>query len=51
MPIEMKTGRPKNPDNPDPHDSVLQVYSTDDGKRTSEYKLEAYHAATDSLCM
>ena len=40
MPIELKTGRPKNPDNPDPHDSVLQVYSTDDGKRTSEYKLE-----------
>jgi len=41
MPIELKTGRPKNPNNPDPHESVLHVYSTDDGKRTSEYKLEA----------
>ena len=41
MPIELKTGRPKNPDNPDPHESVLQVYSTDDGKRTSQYKLQA----------
>jgi outer membrane protein assembly factor BamB len=41
MEIELKTGRPKNPKNPDPHESVLQVYSTDDGKRTSQYKLEA----------
>ena len=41
MPIELKTGRPKNPNNPDPHDAVLQVYSVDDGKRTGQYKLES----------
>ncbi|MBT3201460.1 MAG: PQQ-binding-like beta-propeller repeat protein [Phycisphaerales bacterium] len=41
MEIELKTGRPKNQSNPDPHRSVLQVYSVDDGKRTNEYKLES----------
>jgi len=41
MEIELKTGRPKSPGDPDPHESVLQVYSVDDGKRTSQYKLEA----------
>ena len=41
MEIELKTGRPKNSDKPDPHDSVLQVYSVDDGKRTNQYKLQA----------
>jgi hypothetical protein len=41
MPIELRIGRPKDPANPDPHESVLQVYSTDDGKRTSQHKLEA----------
>jgi outer membrane protein assembly factor BamB len=41
MAIKLKSGRPKDPANPDPHESVLQVYSIDDGKRTSQYKLEA----------
>ncbi len=41
MPIKLKSGRPRNPANPDPHESVLQVYSVDDGKRTSQYKLES----------
>jgi len=41
MAIKLKSGRPKNPANPAPHESVLQVYSVDDGKRTSQYKLEA----------
>jgi len=41
MAVKLKSGRPKNPSNPDPHKSVLQVYSVDDGKRTSQYKLEA----------
>ncbi|MDP6544492.1 MAG: PQQ-binding-like beta-propeller repeat protein [Phycisphaerae bacterium] len=41
MAIELKTGRPKSPGDPDPHESVLQVYSVDDGKRTGQYKLES----------
>ena len=39
MLIELKSGRPKNPDNPDPHDSVLRVYSAGKGERVSELKL------------
>ncbi|MDP6637588.1 MAG: PQQ-binding-like beta-propeller repeat protein [Phycisphaerae bacterium] len=41
MAVKLKSGRPANPSDPDPHESVLQVYSVDDGKRTSQYKLEA----------
>ena len=39
--IEMKTGRPSDPVNPDPHDSVLRIYSADKGELLSESKLEA----------
>lgn len=38
--IELKSGRPKDPTNPDPHESVLRVYSVADGKRLTERKLE-----------
>jgi len=41
MLIELKSGRPKNPDNPDPHESVLRVYSSLDGARISQCKLES----------
>jgi len=41
MAIELKSGRPRDPMNPDPHESVLQVYSIEDGKRTGQYKLES----------
>jgi hypothetical protein len=41
MRIELKSGRPKDPDNPDPHDSVLRVYSADKGERVSELKLNS----------
>ena len=39
--IEMKTGRPRDPANPDPHDSVLRIYSADNGELISESKLKA----------
>jgi len=39
MPIELKTGRAKNPNDPDPHYSMLRVYSADSGKQLSEHKL------------
>lgn len=37
--IEPKTGRPKDPENPDPHDAVLRVYAADTGKQVSELKI------------
>ena len=39
--IEMKTGRPLSKDNPDPHESVLRIYSAKTGKRLAERKLES----------
>ena len=39
--IELKTGRALSKDNPDPHDSVLRVYSAATGERTAEYKLDS----------
>jgi outer membrane protein assembly factor BamB/SAM-dependent methyltransferase len=39
--IEMKTGRPKDPTDPDPHHSVLCIYTADRGELVSETKLEA----------
>ncbi|MFO7902385.1 MAG: PQQ-binding-like beta-propeller repeat protein [Pirellulaceae bacterium] len=39
--VEMKSGRPKNPANPDPRNSVLRVHSADTGTRLSECELEA----------
>jgi len=41
MVVELKTGRPKDPSNPDPHDAVLRVYSAADGERLSELSLSA----------
>jgi outer membrane protein assembly factor BamB len=41
MVIEVKTGRPKNPANPDPHDSVLRIYSAETGEQVSELKIES----------
>ncbi len=41
MVIELKTGRPKNPDNPDPHHSVLRIYSVANGKQISQVNLPA----------
>jgi len=38
--IELKTGRPRDPANPDPHDSVLRIYSAGKGELVSESKLE-----------
>mgnify|MGYP000166852673 CR=1 FL=1 len=29
--VELKSGRPKNPKNPDPHESVLRIYTAADG--------------------
>ncbi len=39
--IELKTGRPKNPDNPDPHEAVLRIYSAENGERLTETDLPA----------
>jgi outer membrane protein assembly factor BamB len=39
--IEPKTGRAKDPDNPDPHDSVLRYYSADGGEPILERPLPA----------
>ncbi|KPK46370.1 MAG: hypothetical protein AMK72_09905 [Planctomycetes bacterium SM23_25] len=39
--IELKTGRPKDRSNPDPHDSVLRIYSADNGEQISQSKLES----------
>jgi len=39
--IEMKTGRPKNPVDPDPKDSVLRIYEADTGTQLSELALNA----------
>jgi len=39
--VEMKTGRPKNPAKSDPHDSVLRIYTADEGKLVSQTRLEA----------
>lgn len=41
MPIAPKTGRPKDPRDPDAHRSVLRVYSAGTGKRISETALES----------
>ena len=37
--IQMKTGRALSKDNPDPHESVLRIYSAKTGKRLAEHKL------------
>ncbi len=37
--IEPKTGRPKEPENPDPHDAVLRIYAADSGEQVSELKI------------
>jgi len=39
--IEMKTGRALSKDDPDPHKSVLRIYSAKTGKRLGEHKLES----------
>jgi hypothetical protein len=39
--IELKTGRPKAPSNPDPRDSVLRIYSAGKGEQLSESRLES----------
>jgi outer membrane protein assembly factor BamB len=39
--IELKTGRPKDASNPDPHDAYLRVYSADRGELLSQIQLEA----------
>jgi len=41
MVVEVKTGRAKDPANPDPHDAVLRIYSTDKGEQIFELKLPA----------
>jgi outer membrane protein assembly factor BamB len=41
MIVEVKSGRPKNTANPDPHDSVLRVLSADKGEQVSELKIES----------
>ncbi len=41
MVIELKSGRPKDPADPDPRDSVLRIYARADGKRLGEYRLTA----------
>jgi hypothetical protein len=37
--VETKTGRPKDPANPDPHDSYLRVLDAGTGERVSELRL------------
>jgi len=39
--VRMKSGRPVDMANPDPHDSVLRVLSAETGEQISECKLEA----------
>ncbi|HYW80305.1 MAG TPA: PQQ-binding-like beta-propeller repeat protein, partial [Thermoguttaceae bacterium] len=39
--IQLKTGRALSPDNPDPHESVLRVYSAKTGNRLAEHPLES----------
>jgi len=39
--VELKSGRSKDPGNPDPHESVLRVYSAAEGAPISECGLEA----------
>jgi len=39
MVVELKTGRARNPANPDPHEALLRVYSAADGRRLSELPL------------
>ncbi|MHC4501805.1 MAG: outer membrane protein assembly factor BamB family protein [Planctomycetota bacterium] len=41
MRIELKSGRPKDPANPDVHESVLRVYSAGTGRRVAERRLES----------
>ena len=41
MAIEVKTGRALSKTNPDPHESVLRIYSAGTGKRLAEHKLES----------
>ncbi len=38
--VKLKSGRPKNPESPDPRDAVLRIYSAADGARLAEYKLQ-----------
>ena len=38
---QLKSGRPKDPDNPDPHVAVLRVHDAANGKQLSELKLPA----------
>ncbi|NQT37644.1 MAG: PQQ-like beta-propeller repeat protein, partial [Planctomycetes bacterium] len=39
--IQLKTGRALSQDNPDPHESVLRVYSAKTGKRLAEHRLQS----------
>jgi len=39
--IELKTGRPKDPANPDPHDAYLRIHSADSGELLTQTKLES----------
>ncbi|MEE8452563.1 MAG: PQQ-binding-like beta-propeller repeat protein, partial [Thermoguttaceae bacterium] len=39
--IQLKTGRALSDDNPDPHESVLRVYSAKSGDRLAEHQLES----------
>ena len=39
--VTVKSGRPKDPSNPDPHESVLWVCGADDGERSAELALKA----------
>ncbi len=39
--IQLKTGRALSKDNPDPHESVLRIYSAKTGKRLAEHKLQS----------
>jgi len=39
--IEPKTGRPKDPSRPDPHDAYLRVYSAGSGELLAQTELEA----------
>jgi len=41
MAIEVKTGRALSKTNPDPHESVLRIYSAGTGKRLAEHKLDS----------
>ena len=55
MIVELKTGRPKDPSNPDPHVAVMRIYSTADGTQLHELSLpddpvyDGMAAAGDSI--